>query len=349
MNFLPRPLAELRQLLLLVAMVLISPLLLRMSAGPPEESQQPVAFDQDRYAKLLRKHPDVVMIGNSMLNTRVDRPLMNQLAQPNSVGYVSEGGTRSTVWYFALKNFAVPLEPPPKVVFLFYRDYDFTAPWVHLDGERLETARTFMKPEDEALLEFCRRLGGVAPRSPMDAYLPGQMTFHLRRRVNELAIDIGAVGRGREGDSELQEQLNQLFDFQNLRADVFDAGASVNDILPADSKLFTADPARNLLSLFHSQAKQCGIRLVFYRVKRRPDAQHHVAQDAPLVAYTEAFRQWAEGLGHVLLDETGDPRLTLPMYHDGDHLGKAAMAEYTRMFLERVKPYLPLPPGPPAP
>ena len=36
------------------------------------------------------------------------------------------------------------------------------------------------------------------------------------------------------------------------------------------------------------------------------------------------------------------------MYHDGDHLGKAAMVEYTRLFLERVKAVLPLPPAPPS-
>jgi hypothetical protein len=234
------------------------------------------------------------------------------------------------------------------LVFIFYRDYDFTSPWLHLEGERLDTARTFMRPDDEELLAFSRKLGGVAPNSPLDFYLPEQLTLDLRKRLGNLAIDIGAYGEGREGDTALQENLNNLFDFQNLRPDVFDAGAMANDIVPGDSKLFTADPARNLLERFNTFARERGIRLVFYRVKRRPDERNEVVQDAELRAYTAAFRAWAESQGHLLIDETEDPRLTLSMYHDGDHLGKAAMAEYTRIFFERVKSLLPLPPEPPA-
>lgn len=348
MTFLPRPRSELWQLLLLAGVVLALPLLL--PSGPGPESLKPIAFDQPRYDKVAKRHPNVVMIGNSMLNTRVDKPLFNSLAQPNAISYVAEGGTRSTVWYFKLKNFALPLEPPPKVVFIFYRDYDFTAPWLHLEGERLDTARTFMKPDDEEMLAFARKLGGVAPSSALDFYLPEQLTLDLRRRVSNLAIDVGAAGRGRTGDTELQEELNNLFDFQNLRSDVFDAGAAANDIVPGDSKLFTVDPSRNLLEAFNTLAKSKNIRLVFYRVKRRPNENNEVIQDDELRTYTASFRVWAESQGHLLLDETEDPRLTLSMYHDGDHLGRAAMAEYTRIFLERVKTALPLPlESPPAP
>ncbi len=346
MKFQSRPCSELIQLLLLAGVVLGLPFLL--PSGPGPDSIKPAAFDQERYDKAARRHPNVVMIGNSMLNTRVDKPLFNELAQPNSIGYVAEGGTRSTVWYFSLKNFVVPLEPPPKVVFIFYRDYDFTAPWLHLEGERLETARTFMKPEDEEVLAFARKLGGVAPGSSLDFYLPEQITLNLRRRISEFAIDIAAAGQGKSGDDGMQKHLNALFDFQNLRSDVFDAGAAANDILPGESKLFTADPGENLLDRFHTLAESKKIQLIFYRVKRRPDENNEVIQDEELRTYTASFKAWAESKGHVLLDETGDPRLTLSMYHDGDHLGKQAMEVYTRMFLERVKPWLPLPPAPPA-
>ena len=345
MKFLPRSRSEWWQLLLLALFVLAIPPLLPSDRGP--SAVKPVAFDQVRLDKVLRRHPNVVMIGNSMLNTRIDKPLFNGIAQPNSTGYVAEGGTRSTVWYFKLKNFVGAVDPPPKVVFIFYRDYDFTAPWLQLEGERLETARTFMLPDDEDLLSFARRLGGVAPSTALDFYLPEKLKLDVRKRIGNLAIDIGAVGQGKTGDTALQEHLNNLFDFQNLRPDVFDAGAMANDIVPGDSKLFTVDPSRNLLAKFNTFAKERQIRLIFYRVKRRPNEHNEVIQDEELRTYTAAFRRWAESQGHLLLDETEDPRLTLSMYHDGDHLGKSAMAEYTRIFLERVKAYLPLPPKAP--
>ena len=345
MRFLPRSRVEFCQLLLLAAAALAAPLLL--PSDPPRESLKPIAFDQPRFDRAARNHPSVVLIGNSMLNTRIDKPLLNQLAKPNSLAYVAEGGTRSTVWFFKLKNFAVPLAP--KLVFLFYRDYDFTAPWLHLEGERLDTARSFMRPEDESLLEFSRKLGGVAPHSPLEPYLHNQTALTLRSRLTDLAIDTAAFGRGSTGDKKLQAQLNSLFDFQNLRADTFDAGAIANDILPTDSKRFTADPAKNLLEKFNTLAKDHGIRLVFYRVKRRPNEHNEVVQDGELRAYTAAFRSWAESQGHLLRDEPEDPRLTLSMYHDGDHFGKAAMADYTHLFLQRVQGCLPLPPQPAAP
>ena len=122
----------------------------------------------------------------------------------------------------------------------------------------------------------------------------------------------------------------------------------VNDIVPGDSKLFTTDASKNLLERFNTFAKERQIKLIFYRVKRRPNEQNEVIQDEELRTYTAAFRAWAESQGHVLIDETEDPRLTLSMYHDGDHLGKPAMAAYTRIFLELVKPWLPLAPETPA-
>ena len=346
MKFTPRSRSEVGQLLLLAAVVLALPPLLPSERGPG--AAKPAIFAQERLDKVLRRHPNVVMIGNSMLNTRLDKPLFNRLAEPNSIGYVAEGGTRSTVWYFKLKNFVGPVDPPPKVVFFFYRDYDFTAPGLNLEGERLESARTFMRPEDEEVLAFAQRLGGIAPGTALDFYLPAQLSLEVRKRVGNLALDIGAFGEGKTGDTALQEKLTELFDFQNLRSNVFDAGALANDLIPSDSKLFTADPSRNLLEKINTFAKDRGIKLVFYRVKRRPNEQNVVVQDDELRAYTESFRRWAESQGHVLLDETEDPRLTLTMYHDGDHLGKAAMVEYTRLFLERVKAVLPLPPAPPS-
>ncbi len=344
MDFSKRSREEWYQLLLLVVCVALLPLTLLPGRG--ERKAATPVFNQAVAESIKRRGPNVCMLGNSMLDTRVDKPLFNQLGAPNSTSYLADGGTRSTVWYFYLKNVIAPLEPPPQVVFIFYRDYDFTQPWLHLEDERLELARTFMKPEDEAVLAFARKLGGVAPPSAWDFYLPTQLTLDLRKRVSRLAIDAGAVGQGKDGDTLLEAQLNTMFAFQNLRDNVFDAGAAANDLVPADTKRFTADPALNLLTSFHQVAKTRGIRLIFYRVKRRPNEQHEVVQDAELRAYTAAFRAWAETHGHALVDETEDPRLTLDMYRDGDHLAPSAKAAYTRLFLKRVTPYLPRPPAP---
>lgn len=345
MNFLPRRRSELWQLLAVIAVPLAVPL-----AMPADPAVRKIDFDQRRVDSLVKKQPDVVLIGNSMLNTRVNKSLFQDLTVPNTAGFVAVGGTRSTVWLFMLKNVVGALKTPPKVIFIFYRDYDFTTPGLHLDGDNLDVARSLMKPEDEELLALAKNASGPPNPPLLDLYLPDKLSINVRRRLGNLAVDIGAVGQGKGGDETLQEDLTNLFDFENLRTDVRDAGAIANDVVPDDERVFTADPTDNFLERYNTFAKERGIRLVFYRVKRRPDANNHVAQDEDLRTYTREFRQWAESQGHALVDETDDPRLTLSMYHDGDHLARAAMDEYTRIFLERIRTFLPAPPAPvPAP
>jgi hypothetical protein len=341
MNFLPRSRSELWQLLAVIAVPLAIPLVL-----PADPVERKVAFDQRRVDSLVKKQPDVVLIGNSMLNTRVNKSLFQDMVAPNTTGFVAEGGTRSTVWWFMMKNVVGALKTPPKVIFIFYRDYDFTSPGLHLEGNYLDVARSFMKPDDETLLAMAKNDSGPVQHPVLERYLPDKLTQDVRRRLGNLAVDAGAIGQGKQGDDNLQEDLTNLFDFQNLRSDVRDAGAVANDVVPDDERVFSTDPTDNFLELFNTFAKERGIRLIFYRVKRRPDAENHVAQDEDLLTYTKEFRHWAESNGHALVDETDDPRLTLSMYHDGDHLARAAMDDYTKMFVDRIQSLLPKPPAP---
>lgn len=347
MNFATRSRTELWQLLSLVGFTLLLPLVL--PADPEQAAGKPVVFDQERYDQAAKKRPDIVMIGNSMLNSRIDKSLINHLIAPNVASFVAEGGTRSAVWWFMLKNFVGQLPNPPKLVFIFYRDYDFTSPGMHLDGEYLRVARTFMKPDDQELLDQAKKNASAGTPSALAFYLPDALSQHVRGRISDLAIDIGSAGQGREGDTVLQERLNNLFDFDNLRPDILDAGGVANDIIPADTKVFSVDPANSFLGLFNDFAHERKIQLVFYRVKRRPDSRNVVFQEPELRAYTASFQEWAESEGHRLIDETEDPRLTLSMYHDGDHLARGSRPEYTRIFVERIRSLLPASPVPEGP
>lgn len=344
MTFHSRPRSELWQLLLLVTVILAVPLFL--PADPPPSTGKRGVFDQKRLEKTIQRQPEVILVGNSMLNTRIERPLFDAMVQPNQTAYLAEGGTRSLAWWLFMKNFAGPLNPPPKVAFIFYRDYDFTSPGMNLEGAWLDTIRTLMKPEDEDLLAHLRKTSGAETNPLLDSYLPNKLSRDVRRRLRNLAVDAGAMGGGSEGDNQLEEELNDLFDFENLRANVLDAGALANDAVPPDTQNFSIDPANSLLEHFNTFAKERGMRLVFYRVKRRPGADNTVIQDATLREYTREFRRWAESQGHALVDETEDPRLVLSMYHDGDHLSRAARSEYTPMFVERISSLLPVPPAP---
>lgn len=349
MNFLARPKRELLQTLALLLIPLAAPLLLPADPKPGDENAPPMPFEQPKLDYALKTKPEVMLLGNSMLNTRVDKHLFAKLVKPNKVAFVTEGGTRSLVWYFMLKNFVGPVDPPPKLVFVFFRDFDFNSPGLNLTGEWLQEAHGYMKPDDHQLLENARAMGGTPPNEALDFYLPYFFAKECREKVMSRAMDIAAAGGGVD-DIDLQKAHQEAFDFDKLRPDVFDPGALENDTMDVNKRVFTSDPSETLLPLYAEVAKQRGFQLCFYRVKRRPDEAGNAPSSPQLTEYMKNFRIWAESHGHLVMDETDDPRLTLDMYHDGDHVAKPSMDKYTRMFVERVRAVLPLPFSPaPAP
>ena len=106
-----------------------------------------------------------------------------------------------------------------------------------------------------------------------------------------------------------------------------------------NEQMITARQGQTLLEV----AREHGIKLVFYRVRRRPDDTNTVHQTLALADYTRDFRKWADARGHVWVDETEDENITLSMFRDGDHLFKESYNRYTEMFVERIRHLLPTP------
>ena len=94
---------------------------------------------------------------------------------------------------------------------------------------------------------------------------------------------------------------------------------------------------------FVALADAAGAKLVFYRVKRRPNADNVTPQDEALATYTREFKAWAKQQGHEHVDENDDPAITLAMFRDGDHLLPSAYDAYTDLFRERMRSLLPTP------
>lgn len=340
-----RPAREWLQFLLLLLVPLVCTLLLPRD---PEDGSAVggVAFEQEKYDDAAEKRPDVVFLGNSMLNTRADRKLLARLLAPNRIAFVTAGGSRSLVWYFMLKNFAADFKPPPKLAVIFYRDFDFNVPDEATGGKRGREARAFMRPGDEALMAEIQGAEYNDVESWLEALEPEAYARSRREKLLGIALSLATVGRVSKLDIQAAHEV--AFDFDKLRPGVMDAGGLANDALDLDRKIFTDDPQENLLSRFHSVAAAHGIRLCFFRVKRRPDAAGLAPSSPELTRYTADLKAWLEERGHVLVDETDDPRLTLALYHDGDHLAKFAMSDWTRIFAERIGAVMPVPPAPAA-
>ena len=78
-------------------------------------------------------------------------------------------------------------------------------------------------------------------------------------------------------------------------------------------------------------ARANDIRLVFFRVKRRPNPKN-IAPDPKLDLYTAQLTAYLAQNGAAFFDEAKDPALTLDYYSADDHIAPARRADYTEQF-----------------
>ena len=340
MNFEKRSRREILQLLGVCSAPLLAAVPFAFLREKVEET--PIGFEEVVLAKWKRLHPDVAIIGNSMVYCRMDVKYLTNLWKPLRTMQLSRGGTRSLQWFLWLKNFVAECAPVPRLAIVFYRDYDFNNVGMHIAGPHLDYIRAAMRPGDEPFLRLARgedKDGGI--RGWIDKHFSGTPeNKQVRRKISDTAYDAAAL-LGPKSDDQLMAQVDATFDLDRLRSDAADADAVFNNNIDASMAKFSVDPETNYLSNFLEIANRHKIKLVFYRVKRRPNADNITPQDGALRAYTAAFKDWVETNGHHHVDETDDPRITLDMFRDGDHFHKEHYGKYTEWFAERLRPLLP--------
>lgn len=339
-SFKKRPVRDLWKL----ATVIVLPLLVLGALTLRDRSDpSPPSFDDELLRKTKQSSAQIVFIGNSMLDTRIDKVAWRKISAPNSSHFLTIPGSRTLAYYCLLKNFAAHMKAPPKLVVLFYRNYDFHRLDDHIDGIHLTRLRNVMLPEDEPLLDQARgggRGNGLWKDAFVEQWFPEKSAVRTRKRVKELTYDIAALGSS-EGDDALAEEVLQAFEMKNFRLDAAEDGAATEKGLGESPYEFEAKSKDSLLPEFLALSKSLGAKLCFYRVKKRPNELNKTPQDKHVREYTAAFKAWAEANECLHVDETEDPNLTLDMYRDGDHLAPEAKAAYGKIFLERMKAYLP--------
>lgn len=303
------------------------------------DSEKP-EFDQAWLDKLQSRKAEIALIGNSMIFHRLSTTHLEEQIAPLKTMTIAKGGWRSLAWLLGFKNLAAMCRPSPKLAIVVYRDYDFANPKLNIERRYLQEIRSMMVPGDQALLDRARdRDTGAGWKAGLEDFLVPDATVNLvRTKLTNFAYDGASVGADEE---TVRTHLDDVFDLDQLRPEMMDAGGAASDSVDEKNTSFTADPTANYLSRFVSESKSSGIRLIFYRVKRRPGADHQTLQSETLKNYVSDLKQWVESQGCIHLDETDDPQITLEMFRDGDHLHDAVRPAYTDLFLNRIRPHLP--------
>jgi hypothetical protein len=290
------------------------------------------AFDPTFREDIRRIQPRYVLIGDSMLGSRIDPRHLSYVSGQQS-WWVMQPGTGPAYWYLALKNVVLGAEVRPKVAFVFFRDFNMTDVLFRLDDQFRWSVDTVAGPvEPELDRAVARRLEGpwyLVPRTLDAVYRYRPVREAADRSLRTWAPRLVA-GPGQA--EALQAHLNGTFALDRLRP------ALAADMASGESELgdFHRMLPRSILPDLMALARDNGITLCLVRVQRRPGPDGPPPQSPVLRKYVADLRQYVEANGGVFRDDTGDPDYPLAWYTDGDHTAGRHRQRYTELFVQKL-------------
>jgi len=260
--------------------------------------------------RLRKERPEWILVGNSMLNCRVDNAELEALTG-HQLYKLSFSGTKSAMWYLMLKTIVVPSGVKPKVVTIMFRDRDLTRPTVRV----IDNAEMIERLDGRALPEWQQVLGAyeASLTSPwtklttrvgdvFDTLMPStKWNEWARNKVQKTAFNLSAFGDPRDYP-ERREERNDVLSMNHLRKS--SDGANNADDDEADKKdteppiAFDPSPDQSFLPHMVKLAQQAGFKLHFHRIKTNPDMAPPMDEvQRTRVAYLADLKAWLEAQG----------------------------------------------------
>jgi hypothetical protein len=319
---------QFRLLISILALLVVPALVMR-----PSQSQ--VSFDPTPLVQLREAQPEYVFLGDSMLDSRIDGPYLEELLGGRRVTVLAPGGSATARWYLAFKNYVIPSGVRPRVVFIFFRDRYFSQPRLRTDGRYRREMEAAMQPDEPVVRRLVDKPSGSGPdlgRLVERAYPVVGLRATVREDIQKLAATVVSAKAERE---VLIEKTNASFGVRHLRPDL---PSELTVAEAAEAAPFSPDREISFLPHLVELAGRHRLRLCLVRVKRRPNQGNVRTQDPELRSYVAALKSYVEASGHYFHDDTDDATLTLATYQDGDHLYEEARGPYTQRFVRRLAP-----------
>lgn len=315
-----------RSILLLAAMalsVLVVPALLRGSS----ESE---SFDQSAVDKLNSQNPELVFLGNSLLETRIDSEYLSELTGSSIVSLATDG-TGPGVWYLQLANVVGGSRNRPESVFVFFHDDLITRPI------------SFTGPANEALIEQLQHPAQNSDDAE-STYETISENTSLRMRLANLfraiypvasvvvqdrdPVSSSAAFLTGSSRSDLPGDSDAVFAFANKR----DQSQIIQQ--PKYHGPFESAVEGSFLPALINVANEMGIDLTFVRTSARPNDDGTPNESVSLAQYSLELANYLESQNIRYIDMTGHPGIDLAMYYDGYHLKHRFRSHYTEIFGE---------------
>jgi hypothetical protein len=293
-----------------------------------------VPFDTNVVTDLRSMQPEFVLIGDSMVGSRIDATQLTVLLDYRPVAPIYYAATGSAFWYLALKNWIVGSQIHPKLVVFFFRDENLTDPMFRVTGiyrPNLDRVARDREPALNEILAMHTQGSWYRLHAALDrVYQQDAVRAWLEPRLVALPVSLVARPKSRP---RLLERINaEVFGLQALR-----------QMAPADMAQgdedgaydFARNQPRSVLPEMFKVANRAGLKLAFVRVQRRPEGNRPPVQSPALQKYVRDLRAYLEAHGALFADDWGDPDQPLSIYADGDHISRDARAQYTEQFLRK--------------
>lgn len=328
----------------IVALVLGVPAWLDQGAAPRHP------FNERPLRTLEKARAEGVLLGDSMLETRID-PQVLRTASGGRWEVLAQPGSSSAVWFLMMKNLVAVQSPPPRTVIVFFRDRQLTLPAHRTEGGYRKTIESYMRERepvfDEILQTSARKKQSRAERVTLAMYPVQWRREAWRDKVQSWALDLVASSREY---NQIRDDTRAIFELRHLRQDSgldFEREEGGQRGLDPAEHDFAAAVGRSFLPHLLALARERQMHLVFFRVKRKPEASAESATERSTTpAYMQALRVYVETAGAQLVDETCDADVTRDFYGADDHVAPAMMKSYTELFWRKVGPQLPPLPAP---
>lgn len=315
-------------------------------------------------ALLRRENPDWVLVGNSMLNSRIDTTHLQELSGVKPFKLVASC-TKSPMWFLFMKQILGPSDVKPRCVTVFFRDEDLTWPELrirrneimidHLKGREVPEWHTVMADYDaRRLLNFSAATRIVS--NALEELLPGEkLRTWAREEIQSEVFHLTNLGTGIRG-SVRRAELNDRLSLNHQRQDAAARRLEVQeayDLDEADSEdsdeesatrpvTFDPHPEKSFLPHMIQVARQHGFQLHFHRIKLRPSSPDDTRTPVQTAAYLHDLKQYLDREGCLFTDESTLLEITAEMFVDDGHINSTPHIQqpYMSHFWRCVQPTL---------
>ncbi|MEE8045227.1 MAG: hypothetical protein V3T49_00150 [Dehalococcoidia bacterium] len=283
-------------------------------------------FDQSFVDQFELDAPEVVFLGNSLLDTRIDPELFEELTGKPTVSMAIDG-IAPGIWYLQLNDVIGASPNLPETVFVFFHD------------DLITRRISFTGQEDRKLVErLTHREVGEPADDLFDPLGFGSRIKQAFGRIYPLGDSptsgrsgpVASIGARIAGMSELEvsEESDRVFAFANKR----EQAAIIQQ--PKFHGSFDSMIDGSWLPAMIERADMLGIDLTFVRVSARPNNDGSPNEPASLARYSSDLSNYLAGNDVAYIDMTGHAGLDAGMYYDGYHLKNRFRTYYTEFFAE---------------